>query len=86
MEAFLEIVGEDRIETILKWVESTLNLEKLIGEIKESASRIAELVKSMKSYSHMDAGVDYQMTDIHKGLVNTMIMLKHKFKKKNSDY
>ena len=83
LEEFLEIVGERSIGTIVRWIESTLNLEKLVGEIKESANRIAELVKSMKSYSHMDAGVDFQMTDIHKGIINTLIMLKHKFKKKN---
>ena len=70
------------ITGILRWIESTLSKENLINEIKESADRISSLVKSMKAYSRMDQDVDVEYTDIHKGIINTLIILKHKWKQK----
>lgn len=83
LEKIKEISGGDYLQIILNWVYSTLNKEALIEEINESAKRISELILSIKSYSHMDRGSDKTLIDIHEGMINTMIMLKHKFKKKN---
>ncbi len=77
-----EIVDGESIPSLMWWIESTLSLENLVGEIKESADRIATLVTSIKEYSHMDRGVSREKVDIHHGLKSTMIMLKHKFKTK----
>ncbi len=76
------IMGTDRLGTILWWIESTLDLERLVTEIQESAKRISELVSSVKSYSHMDEEPTKTQVDVHKGLHSTITMLKHKFKKK----
>ncbi|MEL6925922.1 MAG: ATP-binding protein, partial [Bacteroidota bacterium] len=83
LEKIEEISGGVALGTLLWWIESTLSLERLVIEIRESADRIAKLIKSIKSYSHMDRGVDREMTDIHKGIESTLTMLNHKKKQKN---
>ena len=78
-----EVTDNQFLHAILNWIESTLKKEVLIGEINEAADRISELVKSIKSYSHMDRGVSSVVKfNIHSGIINTVIMLKHKIKKK----
>lgn len=76
------IVGGKDLEPIFWWLESSLTLEKLVVEIKESANRIATLIQSVKSYSHMDRGTAAVPTDVHEGIKNTLTMLKHKLKQK----
>jgi len=73
-------VGQHSVEAVLHWVELRMNMERLVAEIRESAHRIAELVTSVKKYSYMDRGNAMEMMDIHEGLKNTLVMLKHKFK------
>jgi len=77
------VVGGDSIGILLWWVESTLNLERLIAEIQESATRISDLVSSVKNYSRMDKGEGKQPVDLHNGLDSTVTMLNPLLKKKN---
>jgi signal transduction histidine kinase len=82
-EKIAEIVEGKDLAPIFWWLESSLTLEKLVVEIKESAGRIATLIQAVKSYSHMDRGSAPVPTDIHDGLKSTIVMLKHKFKQKD---
>ncbi len=82
LEKVDEIVSGKSIPGLMWWIESTLSLENIVGEIKESADRIATLVKSIKDYSHMDRGVSLETINVHDGIRSTVIMLKHKFKTK----
>lgn len=75
-------VGPKPLPAILWWLESTLSLERLVGEINEASNRISSLVRSIKSYSHMDRGVAFEPVDIHEGLLSTLTMLKHNLKGK----
>lgn len=77
-----EIVGEKPLPSIMWWLESTLSLERLVGEINEASSRISSLVSSIKDYSHMDRGVALEAVDVHQGLKSTLTMLKHQLKNK----
>jgi C4-dicarboxylate-specific signal transduction histidine kinase len=43
------------------------------------AERIAELVQSMKSYSHLDRGVR-QFVDVHEGIEDTLRLFSYRFK------
>ena len=61
------------------WLEATLSLDALLKEIDGSTTRIAELVKAVKSYSHMDKS-PMQEVDIHEGIESTLLMLGHKLK------
>ena len=83
LEQIATIVQEKDIGAILWWIESTLSMERLVSEIRESASRIATLVKAVKSYSHMDRGNVSEPTNVYDGIRSTLIMLKHKLKEKN---
>jgi signal transduction histidine kinase len=83
LERIEEVLEGKSLGVIFWWMESTLSLERLVGEIRESADRISTLVKSVKAYSHMDRSQSREPIDLHEGLRNTLVMLKHKFKKKN---
>jgi len=63
----------------LGWLEATLSLNALLKEIDGSTTRISELVKAVKSYSHMDKS-PMQEVDIHEGIESTLLMLGHKLK------
>jgi predicted CoA-binding protein len=45
--------------------------------VGEGASRISEIVKSLKSYAYLDQA-PVQAVNIHEGLDNTLVMLRHK--------
>lgn len=75
------VIPENEGDPVFAWISSTLTSERLVQEINEASTRISDLVKSIKTYTHMDQGQDRQPVDIHEGIKSTAIMLKHKFKK-----
>ncbi len=77
------IVDGKHLDGILPWLESTLSMEQLVSEIHEASGRIAHLIKSIKSYTHMDRAKDGEQTDIQEGLINTLTILKHQLKSKS---
>ena len=64
----------------VRWLSLGLDIESLVGEIRNSAGRISELVGAMKDYSHLDQG-PFQELDIHDGLESTLVIFSHKLKK-----
>lgn len=71
------------LEVVLNLIESLLVTDKMVSDIETSSSRISELVKSVKVFTHMDQGLEKQPINIHLGLQNTISMLNHKIKKGN---
>lgn len=67
---------------VLSRVNCQLAAAKLASEIKTATTRISELVGAIKEYSYMDQA-RLQELDVHKGLDNTLLILKYKLKKKN---
>jgi signal transduction histidine kinase len=67
---------------VLARVNCQLAAAKLASEIKTATVRISELVGAIKEYSYMDQA-SVQELDIHKGLDNTLLILKYKLKKKD---
>jgi signal transduction histidine kinase len=63
----------------LCWLEARLNMKLLLNQVEQSTTRIADLVKAIKSYSYMDQS-PMQEVDIHEGLESTLTMLGHKLK------
>jgi len=82
LDRVANIVGDRALPIVLWWLESTLSLERLVGEIREASGRISHLVTSIKEYSHMDRGTAFEPVDLKKGLNSTLTMLKHLFKNK----
>ena len=81
LEKVREHTDEEHFLPVIGWLESNLSTEKMVEEIQEASVRIADLIKSIKGYTHMDRSQDQQEVDIHEGIRSTITMLKHKIKK-----
>ncbi|WP_428330020.1 ATP-binding protein [Mucilaginibacter sp.] len=82
-ETFKKNIPAVYLSPVINWVSSLLVTEKMVEDIQESSRRIADLVKSVKTFTHMDRGADKQFADIHIGIRNTITMLGYKLKKGN---
>jgi signal transduction histidine kinase len=72
-------VTPDCLGCVLTWLETTLTGIKLLEDIKLGSTRISELIAAMKNYSYMDQS-PLQEIDLHDGIEDTLIILKHKLK------
>jgi signal transduction histidine kinase len=64
----------------LNWLDARLTLHSLLKLVDQSTGRVADLVKAIKSYTHMDES-PMQEIDVHDGLESTLTMLGFKLKK-----
>ncbi|MEM6645752.1 MAG: ATP-binding protein [Bacteroidota bacterium] len=83
LDAMTAQLPADAVPAILQWIEFRQAADGLIGELKDAAHRISELIGSVKTYSHMDQSPDRQYADLHTGIDSTLRMLGHKLRKKN---
>ncbi|MFY0674847.1 MAG: cyclic nucleotide-binding domain-containing protein [Bacteroidia bacterium] len=81
LELVKDNVNAENFRPIIGWIENNLSTEKMVEEIQEASTRIADLIGSIKGYTHMDRSRDFQKVNIHDGLRSTVTMLKHKIKK-----
>ncbi len=82
-ETFTERLVPEQVINFLNWLPKDVEMRLLTYELAESTSRISDLVAAMKSYSYMDQATVMETVDLHKGLDDTLIILKHKLKKKH---
>jgi signal transduction histidine kinase len=82
IEPVISKVGGEALGDVLTRVAAQLRTARLVNDIKAGTTRISELVGAIKEYSYMDRA-PLQEVDLHKGIENTLIILKHKLKKKN---
>mgnify|MGYP003288602987 CR=1 FL=1 len=82
LEQLLGGIPSTATADVLARVNSQLAAAKLASEIKTATTRISELVGAIKEYSYMDQA-KVQELDVHKGLDNTLLILKYKLKKKD---
>ncbi len=69
----------DAVGIIARWLGVGCSVYALLGEVSASAERISEIVKAVKSYSYLDQA-PIQQVEVHEGLENTLVMLRHKLK------
>lgn len=69
----------DAVSPAARWLAATVELAALVDEASHGASRIADLVKAMKSYTYMDQAPK-QEVDIHEGIEATLTIMRHKLK------
>jgi signal transduction histidine kinase/predicted CoA-binding protein len=69
----------DQFINLVAWMGASFNVFTLLEEINQGAERISEIVKSLKSYVYLDQA-PIQSVDVHEGLNNTLVMLRHKLK------
>ncbi len=67
------------LNNVLVRLTAAFTISRLADEIENSTGRISELVRSIKEYSYMDQ-MPEQKVDIHGGLENTLVMLRHRLK------
>lgn len=79
LEDLKQNIDADCLESVLVWLEATLNGICTLYQIKQSSTRISDLIKAMKDYSYMDRG-PLQDIDLHEGIENTLTIMKHKLK------
>lgn len=81
LDRISESIDASAFADVLARVNAQLAAAKLASEIKAGTARISELVAAIKEYSYMDQA-SVQEIDLHKGLDSTLLILKHKLKKK----
>ena len=77
-----ELAGDfapDHLEVLVPWLAKGAAAYSLLNEVRASAERISDIVRAVKSYSYLDQA-PVQQVDLHEGLENTLIILKHKLK------
>jgi signal transduction histidine kinase len=62
---------------VAHWLAHGCAVYALLGDIGLGAQRISEIVKAVKDYSYLDQA-PVQEVDVHEGLENTLIILRHK--------
>jgi PAS domain S-box-containing protein len=53
---------------------------KAIQQALEGVNRVTEIVKAMKTFSHVEAGQDVQAVNLHELLTNTLTISRHQYK------
>lgn len=87
-ERLCVIFPDQAFPILAKWIAAGCMVYSLLDEVRLSAERISEIVKAVKEYSYLDQA-PIQEVDIHKGLENTLVILRHKLKqgvKVNREY
>lgn len=69
----------EALSAVLAWAASAFSVYTLLYEIGQGASRVAEVVGALKSYSYLGEA-PVQTVDLHEGLDNTLVILRNKLK------
>ncbi|HEY1822090.1 MAG TPA: ATP-binding protein [Trebonia sp.] len=77
LDQVLDMVGNDMLESALRWLNYTVETELLMNEIEDATTRITTLVGAAKQYSQLDRA-PYQVVDVHDLLSSTLLMMSAK--------
>lgn len=69
----------EQFVAIIKSLNTTYTMYNLLAELKQGAGRISGIVKALKTYSYLDQA-PIQSVDIHQGIDDTLLILRHKLK------
>ena len=64
-----------QLPAVITWLGATYDVYSLLAEIAHGSSRIAEIVKALKSHVYLDQA-PVQAVDLHESLDNTLVMLR----------
>lgn len=71
--------AHDHLPIVIRWLAASCALYALMDEVRLGAERISEIVKAVKAYAYLDQA-PIQQVDVHEGLENTLVILRHKLK------
>jgi signal transduction histidine kinase len=78
-ERVAAVLGDGPLGAGLEWIASSLSMDALLAEVKESTRRVSDLVAAVRSYSQLGRA-PMQLTDLTEGLESTLVMLGHKLR------
>jgi signal transduction histidine kinase len=73
------IFSPENLKVVVNWLAAGCMTYSLLDEIAMGTERMSEIVRSVKAYSYLDQG-PIQQVDVHQGLENTLVILRHKMK------
>ena len=79
LEDVAKEVPADLLGYVLIRLSASFTITRLVDEISSSTGKISDLVRAIKEYTYMDQ-MPVQDIDIHQGIENTLIMLRHRLK------
>jgi signal transduction histidine kinase len=74
LEHVAATVAAETLEAALQWLSCTVEIEMLMDEIEDAATRISALVGAAEQYTQLDRA-PYQVIDVHELLDSTLAML-----------
>jgi signal transduction histidine kinase len=72
-----DTVGDEMLESALRWLNYALETELLMNEIEDATTRVSTLVGAARQYSQLDRA-PFQVVDVHDLLDSTLLMLSGK--------
>lgn len=69
----------ESLPVLLHWMVAEAETRRLVEEIHQGARRVTDIIKALKSYVYLDQA-PRQQVDLHEGLENTLVILRHKLK------
>jgi signal transduction histidine kinase len=79
LEELAEEYGDEKLPTIIDWLNNNYVIFNLLNELQQGAFRISAIIKALKSYTYLDQSPVVR-TNVHQGLDDTLIILRHKLK------
>jgi signal transduction histidine kinase len=78
-ESLGELKEKPLFPTAIKWLGVGSQIVTQLFEIQNTAERISQIVRAMKSYTYLDQAPLLEV-DVHEGLENTLVIMQHKLK------
>jgi signal transduction histidine kinase len=79
IEVLAKEFSPSQFAVVVNWIGIKYEIYRLVGEIGLGTGRIVELVKALKTYTHMDQAPVLSV-DVSEGLDNTLIILHNRLK------
>jgi len=79
LEGLARNFPNDQLSDVINWLGASFTVYSLLAEISQGATRISEIVKSLKTYAYLDQA-PIQAVDLHEGIDHTLVLLRHKLK------
>ena len=84
IDTLASVVSGDALEASLRWIAAGYSVRTLAWEIEMAASRIYDLVNTMKGFTYMDRALTPEPVDVRRGLNDTLTMLGGKKREKSA--
>jgi signal transduction histidine kinase len=79
LEKLSGVFTAEQLAVIAQWLGAGCTVYSLLIGVRQSAERVSQIVKAVKTYSYLDQA-PIQEIDVHEGLENTLIILNHRLK------